>query len=195
MRTSFTRTSVTIAFAGALLACQAPAPQSNDTAPAETTAQVSVEHGGYLVNTAGGCHDCHTPKIMTPNGPVLDSTRVLSGYPADRPVPPVPSGAITADGWAALSNADGTGWAGPWGLSFSANITPDSSGIGGWTEEMFVQAMRTGRHAGSGRPILPPMPWQNYGQMTDVDLRSMFAYLKSVPPVRNMVPAPVPPPQ
>jgi hypothetical protein len=53
--------------------------------------------------------------------------------------------------------------------------------------------MFSGKHMGAGRPILPPMPWQNLSQAIDEDLRTIFAYLKSLPPVKNAVPAPIPP--
>lgn len=89
-----------------------------------------------------------------------------------------------------LGNHDATVWAGPWGVSFAANLTPDSTGIGTWTAEEFVQGMRNGQHRGGGRPIQPPMPWQNIGQMTDADLAAIFSYLQSIPPVENAVPAP-----
>lgn len=62
-----------------------------------------------------------------------------------------------------------------------------------WTEAMFIEAMRTGRHMSVGREILPPMPWRNLAALTDDDLKAIFAYLRSVPPVSNHVPAPLPP--
>ena len=81
---------------------------------------------------------------------------------------------------------------GPWGVSYAPNLTPDeTTGLGIWTEEMFLQALRTGRHMGTSRPILPPMPWQVYGQMPEQDLKAIYAYLRSLPPVRNRVPEPV----
>ena len=87
-----------------------------------------------------------------------------------------------------------TAWSGPWGESFAANLTPDTNtGLGNWTEEMFVKAMRSGRHMGTSRPILPPMPWQQLASMTDADLKSVYAYLRTIPPVVNHVPDPVPP--
>jgi hypothetical protein len=58
---------------------------------------------------------------------------------------------------------------------------------------MFINALRKGQHLGAGRPILPPMPWEDLGRMSDDDLKAMFAYLKSLPPVKNQVPEPVPP--
>ncbi|HWA57256.1 MAG TPA: hypothetical protein VG692_08385, partial [Gemmatimonadales bacterium] len=60
-------------------------------------------------------------------------------------------------------------------------------------EEMFVQTIRQGRHAGVGRALLPPMPWENYRQMSDDDLRAIFAYLQTIPAIDNKVPAPKPP--
>ncbi|HZQ59913.1 MAG TPA: diheme cytochrome c-553, partial [Casimicrobiaceae bacterium] len=88
---------------------------------------------------------------------------------------------------------DLTAWAGPWGVSYAANLTPDKTGIAGWTVDQFIQAMRTGKHLGVGRPILPPMPWQQIGKLTDRDLRAIYAYLKSLKPIDNQVPAPTPP--
>jgi mono/diheme cytochrome c family protein len=155
-----------------------------------------IERGKWLVNL-GGCHDCHSPKAMTPAGPVPDETRLLSGAPAHTPVPEIPRGSATMDpnGWGVLTNLDLTAWAGPWGVSFPANLTPDvETGLGSWTEEMFMKAIRTGKHMGEGRPILPPMPWQNFALLEDENLKAIFAYLHSLPPIKNAVPEPVPPP-
>jgi mono/diheme cytochrome c family protein len=151
-----------------------------------------VERGAYLANQ-GHCNDCHTPKIFTADGPVLDTTRLMAGAPADIAVPPIPAGVIGPDAWGALGSNDFTAWAGPWGVSFGANLTPDATGLMSWTSEMFTAAMRTGKHAGVGRPILPPMPWELTGKLTDEDLNALFAYLQSLPPVANNVPAPIPP--
>lgn len=93
-----------------------------------------------------------------------------------------------------MASATNTAWSGPWGTSFTANLTPDpDTGLGRWTVQDFVQTLRTGRHLGRGRPVLPPMP-AAYAQMRDADLQAMFAYLQSLPPVRNRVPVPLPPP-
>jgi hypothetical protein len=87
-----------------------------------------------------------------------------------------------------------TAWAGPWGISYAANLTPDpTTGLGVWTEDMFIKSMRTGRHMGSGREILPPMPWQGVGALSDEDLKSIYAYLRTVPAVTNTVPKPIGP--
>jgi hypothetical protein len=53
---------------------------------------------------------------------------------------------------------------------------------------MFVKAMRTGRHMGVSRPILPPMPWQSLAGLNDPDLKAVYAYLRSLPPIKNRVP-------
>lgn len=151
-----------------------------------------VKRGEYLV-TLGGCNDCHSPKNMAdPNFAVIEAT-MLSGYPADRPVI-IPTKAEMQKGWM-LMGLDGTLSAGPWGVSFSANLTPDPTGIGNWTFEQFKKAIREGKFKGmdGGRMLLPPMPWFNYAKATDEDLQAIFAYLKSIKPVKNLVPAPIPP--
>jgi len=175
-----------------LVLCAAAAPVA--AWAADTPAgKGEVERGQYLVN-AMGCHDCHTPKKMGPQGPEPDMSRLLSGHPeaAKLSAPP----ALNAS-WIAATNPDLTAWAGPWGISYAINLTPDeNTGIGIWTEDMFFEAMRTGRHMGASRPILPPMPWPNVGGLTDADLKAMFAYLKSIPPIKNRIPEAViaPPP-
>jgi mono/diheme cytochrome c family protein len=149
-----------------------------------------VSRGQYLVEGIG-CGDCHTPKKMGPNGPELDPSRLLSGHPEGTVLPPAPA----AQGpWIASASWDLTAWSGPWGVSYAMNLTPDeNTGIGSWSEETFVQALRTGRHMGVSRPILPPMPWENFKNLGDEDLRSMYAYLRSINPVHNRVPEPTPP--
>lgn len=153
-----------------------------------------AKRGEYLV-TIGLCGDCHSPKIMTPGGPVEDSTRRLSGHPSGEAMPPVHAEALRPGQWALMSQA-GTAFAGPWGISYTANLTPDSAtGLGAWSEEVFIKTLRTGKHLGqdNGRPILPPMPWHFINKMTDEDLRAVYTYLRSLPPVNNRVPAPVAP--
>ena len=152
-----------------------------------------LRRGQYLA-TYGGCDDCHTPKIMTPKGPAPDPARRLSGHVAGAPLAPVPPGAIGPTQWGALTNNDLTAWAGPWGISFAANLTPDkATGLGNWTLDQFIKTMRTGKHLGTGRDLLPPMPWFNVAVLRDADMRALFAYLHSLKPIANQVPAPVPP--
>ncbi len=148
-----------------------------------------VARGRYLV-TFGGCNDCHTPPKLTDKGPVPDMAQMLSGHPHDTRLP---SPELKPGPWFAAT-AGMTAWAGPWGVTYAANLTPDpNTGLGIWTEDMFLKAMRTGRHMGVGRPILPPMPWQNLAALDDDDLRAIYAYLRSIPAIRNEVPAPVSP--
>ncbi len=144
--------------------------------------------GGYLVATSG-CHDCHTPFRPGPNGPEPDMTLALSGHPQQLRMPPPPP--LPKGPWLAVASATNTAHAGPWGVSFTANLTPDrETGIGDWSQRDFIAALRTGRHMGRGRQILPPMPWPVYGQMTDHDLASIHAYLQTIAPIRNQVPEP-----
>jgi len=161
------------------------------SAPAEATtgdaaASQTVERGKYLV-TVGGCNDCHTPFVMTERGPAPDMNRMLSGHPESSPMPPPP--ALPEGPWLWMGGATNTAFAGPWGVSFAFNLTPDdNTGMGIWTEEMFIRTLRTGRHMGVSRPVMPPMPWQGYAQMTDEDLKAIYAYLRTIPPIHNRVP-------
>jgi len=165
-----------------------------ETTNKEMTQQEMIERGKFMV-TVGGCDDCHTPKNFGPNGPELDMSRRLSGHPAGSVVAPVDTSLLHQF---AYFSHDLTTAIGPWGVTFSANLTPDNeTGIGTWQPEMFVNAMKTGKHLGvtEGRPILPPMPWQNLSHLSEEDLKCLFAYLKSLPAVNNKVPYPIPPHQ
>ena len=159
-------------------------------AEAATVNKSQVERGRYLV-TIMSCNDCHTPFTMTERGPAPDMSRMLSGHPEQVRVtaPPKLEGS-----WGSAASQTNTAWAGPWGVSFTANLTPDpETGLGKWTAETFIAALRTGRHEGQGRPILPPMPYPFIGQATDADLRAIFAYLQSIPAIKNRVPQPIEP--
>jgi mono/diheme cytochrome c family protein len=178
------RGALAFALTAVCLACATPEGSNESAAPPAQPVD-PAKRGEYLVNTMG-CHDCHTPMKLGPNGPEPDMTMMLSGHPASLTMPeppPLPEGP-----WSWLGAATLTAFAGPWGVSYSANLTSDDTGMGVWTESMFMQAVKTGRHLGAGRPILPPMPWQNLARLTDEDLRAMFAYLKTVPPIQNAVP-------
>lgn len=148
-----------------------------------------VARGKYLV-TYGGCNDCHTPFKLTSAGPVPDIARMLSGHPHETRLP---SPGLKPGPWF-TATAGMTAWAGPWGITYAANLTPDNNtGLGIWTEDMFVKAMRTGRHMGAGRAILPPMPWRSLAALDDEDLKAIYAYLRTVPAITNRVPEPVSP--
>jgi mono/diheme cytochrome c family protein len=150
-----------------------------------------VKRGEYLVNAAG-CHDCHTPWKMGANGPEPDMSRQLSGHPETIAVGKPP--ALGEGAWVWSAAGTNTAFAGPWGISYTMNLTPDrNTGLGIWTEEMFVQAIRTGKHMGVSRPINPPMPWPAYRNFSDDDLKAIYAYLRTVPPIVNHVPDYAPP--
>lgn len=163
-----------------------------ETVIAEPSIEEVIAHGKYLV-TILGCNDCHSPKKMGEMGPEVIAELMLSGYPADRPVVKfdIP---MLKEGFG-LFYPDLTAAAGPWGVSFAANITPDETGIGNWTEEQFSRALRQGKSKGleGGRMLLPPMPWPSYAEMNDTDLHAIFSYLKSIDPVENLVPQPISP--
>ena len=160
---------------GAMIAC---ARMQGETDP---TPHVSAERGRYLVTTMM-CNDCHTPQTPGPRGLEPDMTRMLSGHPQDLKLPPAP--ALPPGPWVVSVAGTLTAWAGPWGTSFTANLTPDEeTGIGKWTEQDFLDTLRNGRHRGRGREILPPMPYRYIAQLTDDDLRSVYAYLKTIPAV------------
>jgi hypothetical protein len=156
--------------------------------PAAAPSADLASRGKYLVSTSA-CHDCHTPWTMTEQGPAPDMTRALSGHPQDFLMPDPPK--LAAGPWIASIGATNTAWAGPWGVSFTANLTPDrETGIGKWTARNFIETIRTGRHLGRGREILPPMPITVYRNFTDEDLTAIFTYLQTLPPIRNRVPEP-----
>ena len=154
-----------------------------DSTPAS---RLRAQRGQYLV-TVIGCNDCHTPFKMTERGPEPDMTRMLSGHPSSLKMTRPPK--LEPGPWLSVGAATNTAFAGPWGVTFAANLTPDqNSGLGIWTEDMFVRALRTGRHMGTSRTIMPPMPWQAFRNMTDEDLKSIYTYLRTIPPVSNHVP-------
>ena len=154
-------------------------------------ASPQVKRGEYLVSITA-CHDCHTPLMGGPEGPAPDMKRALSGHPEAMKIT---APAATAEPWMGAFSPTLTAWSGPWGVSFAANLTPDSETgvLRDFSEQQFVQTMRTGRHLGQGRQILPPMPWQVYGNMTDEDLKAVYAYLRQIPAIKNKVPDPIPP--
>jgi mono/diheme cytochrome c family protein len=180
------RIVITLVLLVALLSLAACEEQAAAT-PANPAAQQAqkVARGQYLV-TIGGCNDCHTPLKMGPKGPEPDMARMLSGHPANFVMPAPPK---NGSAWMWSGAATNTAFAGPWGVSYARNLTPDRvSGLGIWDEAMFIKTIRTGRHMGVSRPLLPPMPWFNYAKASDEDLKAIYAYLRSIPPVRNEVP-------
>jgi len=187
------RQILTLTTAAAALAALALAPAARGEATKPDPRKEQIARGAYLVKIMV-CNDCHTPFKMGPKGPEPDMSRMLSGHPQDLVMPPPPK--LGNGPWIASFAATNTAWAGPWGVSYTANLTPDpETGLGKWTADTFMQALRTGKHEGVGRPILPPMPYPWFAQATDEDLRAIFAYLQSIPPVKNKVPQPIEPPE
>ncbi len=182
-------TVVTIAAFTLLAAAHAVAANAGAGAAAAAPAD-KVSRGRYLV-TVAGCNDCHTPWKMGAAGPEPDMSRMLSGHPerAQLPPPPQPEGP-----WIVTAAATNTAWSGPWGVSYTANLTPDlETGLGKWTLRNFTDTIRTGRHLGRGREILPPMPIPMYKHFTDEDLEAIYTYLRTIPIVSNRVPEPLAP--
>jgi mono/diheme cytochrome c family protein len=174
------RTLATLA--ALVLACAGPALAADPS---------TIARGKYLV-TVAGCNDCHTPWIVGPNGPEPDMTRMLSGHPQDFKV--TSPAKAPDEPWIMTASVTNTAWSGPWGVSFTANLTPDpETGLGAWTLRNFTDTIRSGRHHGRGREILPPMPIRMYRNFTDDDLEAIFSYLRTIPAVKNRVPEPLPP--
>jgi mono/diheme cytochrome c family protein len=158
--------------------------------PATAAHAAKVQRGEYLVKIMG-CNDCHTPWKMGPQGPEPDVDRFLSGHPEQIGRLPM---AQAAEPFLWSGFATNTAFSGPWGVSYAFNLTPEqNTGLGIWTEDMFVQTIRTGRHMGVSRPINPPMPWPAYRNATDDDLKAVYAYLRTIKPIVNHVPEYQPP--
>ena len=178
------------------VSCASNTEEKTETQPEKKElSQTDLAARGQYVATVSGCNDCHSPKIFGPHGFTFDSTRLLSGHPAGDPIPPADMKALQPGYWV-LFSPDLTAAMGPWGISYAANLTPDSAtGLGAWNEDIFIKAMRIGKHMGmeTGRPIMPPMPWESIGKMTDEDLKSLFAFFRTLKPISNRVPNPVPP--
>jgi hypothetical protein len=153
--------------------------------------EAQIKLGEHLVK-AVGCSDCHTPKKLGPNGPEDDRSLWLSGHPASPALLPAPK--LPPGPWVMAVTGDVTAWSGPWGVSYTRNLTPDKeTGLGDWTEQNFIDTIRSGKRLGKGRDLLPPMPWPAFANFSDDELKAMFAYLQSIPAIRNPVPEPLPP--
>jgi mono/diheme cytochrome c family protein len=120
--------------------------------------------GAYLVR-ALGCGRCHTP--VAPDGT----------YQAERAL----SGGVRVEAW-------------PYGVFYGANLTSDpQTGLGNWSADEIVRALRTGQSKNSllglTRLNAQAMPWPYYAALSDDDAQAIAAYLKTVPPIYNAVPA------
>jgi len=186
MPSRFVTRRLALVLAGALLtsgvAACARSVRAGSATPAAAAAPLAggpeeaVARGKWLV-TVLGCNDCHTPRL--PEGR-QDPNYLLAGHKADDPYPAWDDSLYTK-GYGMLVSTSGTAFAGPWGVTFGRNLTPDrTTGIGGWNEEAFINVLREGT-------LKPPMPL-SYGQLADSDLKAIFAYLASLKPVKNLVP-------
>jgi hypothetical protein len=188
------KTSILFTLAASALVMTMSCSQESKEAvtPKAPTPEEVVKRGEYLVGIMG-CNDCHSPKRMGPKGPENIPELMLSGFPGDSTIGKFDT-KIIKDGYSVFYPGL-TAAAGPWGVSFAANLTPDETGIGNWTEEQFKKAIKEGKYKGidGTRPLLPPMPWGNYAQLSDEDAHAMFMYLKSIKPVKNIVPMPIAP--
>ncbi len=174
----------------AIAATQSEPPRPDGAATTQASAD-TIARGKYLV-TIAGCNDCHTPLKMGEQGPEPDMDRMLSGHPASLQMPPpvkLPDGP-----WLVQIATTSTAFAGPWGVSYTANLTPhEETGLGLWSLANFRDTLRNGKHLGRGRDILPPMPWPMYRHLTDADIEAVYSYLRTIPAIDNRVPDPVPP--
>ncbi|NEN23897.1 diheme cytochrome c-553 [Cryomorpha ignava] len=197
MKAKFQMLILATALLGLSLACtqqkEADIPSSNLQIAAVESPESVINRGEYLTKVIG-CDHCHSPKKMTAQGPVIDIDKYMMGYPADRPLPEYDAANVAPGKWV-LMNGDLTAAVGPWGITYASNLTPDPTGIGNWTFENFKLALTQGKYKGieSGRTIMPPMPWQSLGKMDETDMKAIFAYLKSLKPIENQVPAYTPP--
>ena len=144
---------------------------------------------GKALVAQGKCGFCHTPVIDNSSAP----PKLLSGHPSDYELPDIPNTPVGSQQWMEfMANLDSTVWVNEEGLVYSANITPDEeTGIGLWTEEMFINTMRTGKHPGWKRELRKPMPWLELSTLTNEQLTAIYAYLMSIEPVDNRVPDPI----
>ncbi len=117
-----------------------------------------LTHGRYLVETIAGCGNCHTPHL--PDGSLDNSMAFAGAFVIEEPV----------------------------FKAYARNITPDmETGIGSWTEDQIVNAIRNGQRP-DGTFLGPPMSFAWYKRMSDTDAYAIAAYMKTVKPIRNEVP-------
>lgn len=165
---------------------------SNIVAEDTKTTEDIVERG-KLITEIYGCVDCHSPKIKEGEFLINDPDRLFSGHPGDNKLPQFSPDIIGPDKWRGLFTDGMTAWGGPWGISYSANLTPDKeTGIGKLSENNFVNVLKLGIHSGMNRKLMQPMPWKEISELDDENLKAIYHYLKTVKPVKNKVPDSVP---
>ena len=192
--------TITVFSAFLFITCNNSKKESNEpsaevTKPGFGGFESQVKWGEHLV-IIGGCNDCHTPKKMGPNGPEDDMSLMLSGHPAK--MPPADFNPKEAAKKGLVITQTFTAWTGPWGTTYAANLTSDTTGIGGWKEEQFLKALHEKKWMGldNTRPLMPPMSMMPATKMSDDELKAIFAYLKTIPAIKNVAPEAVllPPP-
>jgi cytochrome c553 len=148
------------------------------TAMAQADNAAKIARGKYLM-TIGACNDCHSPKLDPQQHP--DPKRPFSGRPQTTQAPSQTTTEIHA-------SLDLTAWAGPWGVSYGANLSPDAeTGLKKrYTEASFIKTLRTGKKP-EGEDLQPPMPWELYKVFSDDDIKAIWAYLQSIPAIKNNV--------
>ena len=119
------KTLLTLAVTG-LMICACGSPKQKEVAKAELPSAVNQIQRGELLVATLGCNDCHSPKVMTPRGPVPDPDRLLSGHDSNEILPEYDPQAV---GGYVLFNMNSTAAIGPWGTSFAGNLTPDATHI------------------------------------------------------------------
>jgi mono/diheme cytochrome c family protein len=140
--------------AAALLVASVANGQAEDRRP-QVRAANPVAAGAYLV-IVGGCNDCHTPGWDRSPGAVARE-RLLTGNPV--------------------------GYAGPWGVSYAANLRLYFNTM---TADKWVETARTLK-------ARPPMPNYNVMTMSEPDLRAIYAYIRSLGPTGQPAPDGLPP--
>jgi mono/diheme cytochrome c family protein len=120
----------------------------------------AVARGGYLVRVMG-CGDCHTPGVFLGKP---DFAKALAGSDVGFEVPGL-------------------------GIHWGPNLTPDKeTGLGNWTEKEIITAFTRGI-APDGRRLIPTMPYNDFAALTPEDQHAVAAFLQSLPPIKNAVPA------
>lgn len=156
------------------------------------TKELELQRGKTLT-IVNGCVYCHSPKIVTEVDLIPDPERLFSGHPQDEVLPEVTEDLVGENKWFGLYTTGFTAWGGPWGVTYAANLTPDKeTGIGTWSEENFISIISLGIHSSLNRKLMPPMPWDEFAQLSEDDLKAIFKYLKTLKPIKNKVPESVP---
>lgn len=144
---------------------------------------------GKLLTEQFGCVYCHSPKKEMNGELVIDEERIFSGHPEGKVMPDITPELVGPGKWMGLYTMGMTAWGGPWGITYSANLTPDKeTGIGNLSKTEFISLIRLGIHSSMTRTIQPPMPWSEISRLHEDELGAIYIYLNSIKPVKNKVP-------